>query len=151
MLIITYTAEHNHPVPTHRNSLAGSTRQKFPSGTTITATSTASGEGGEGSSPVAGLSPNTPLTASMEEELLHDEMENEEEDEGMLLVQDAEMVREDKFLIMILGQEGEYTGDVQLNKIGDDFSDLLDDPCFNPPWTVSGGINTTAVAGAGAS
>ncbi|KAL3622162.1 WRKY transcription factor [Castilleja foliolosa] len=28
MFIITYTAEHNHPMPTHRNSLAGSTRQK---------------------------------------------------------------------------------------------------------------------------
>ncbi|XP_074566061.1 WRKY transcription factor 22-like [Curcuma longa] len=28
MLHITYTAEHNHPVPTHRNSLAGTTRPK---------------------------------------------------------------------------------------------------------------------------
>ncbi|KAL6495530.1 WRKY transcription factor [Orobanche gracilis] len=28
MFIVTYTAEHNHPTPTHRNSLAGSTRQK---------------------------------------------------------------------------------------------------------------------------
>ncbi|CAN8248160.1 unnamed protein product [Cochlearia groenlandica] len=28
MFIVTYTAEHNHPAPTHRNSLAGSTRQK---------------------------------------------------------------------------------------------------------------------------
>ncbi|KAE8727538.1 WRKY transcription factor 22 [Hibiscus syriacus] len=26
--IVTYTGEHNHPAPTHRNSLAGSTRQK---------------------------------------------------------------------------------------------------------------------------
>ncbi|KHN40435.1 WRKY transcription factor 22 [Glycine soja] len=26
MFIVTYTAEHNHPAPTHRNSLAGSTR-----------------------------------------------------------------------------------------------------------------------------
>ncbi|KAL1828610.1 hypothetical protein ACET3Z_007022 [Daucus carota] len=31
MFIVTYTAEHNHPVPTHRNSLAGSTRQKVSS------------------------------------------------------------------------------------------------------------------------
>lgn len=29
--IITYTAEHNHVHPTRRNSLAGSTRSKFPS------------------------------------------------------------------------------------------------------------------------
>ncbi|KAL1549806.1 WRKY transcription factor [Salvia divinorum] len=28
MFIVTYTAEHNHPMPTHRNSLAGSTRHK---------------------------------------------------------------------------------------------------------------------------
>ncbi|XP_073145709.1 WRKY transcription factor 22-like [Henckelia pumila] len=28
MFIVTYTAEHNHPIPTHRNSLAGCTRQK---------------------------------------------------------------------------------------------------------------------------
>lgn len=28
MLVITYTSDHNHPWPTHRNSLAGSTRSK---------------------------------------------------------------------------------------------------------------------------
>ncbi|KAI7740338.1 hypothetical protein M8C21_020890 [Ambrosia artemisiifolia] len=28
MLIITYTGEHNHPTPTHRNSLSGSSRNK---------------------------------------------------------------------------------------------------------------------------
>lgn len=28
MFIVTYTGEHSHPVPTHRNSLAGSTRNK---------------------------------------------------------------------------------------------------------------------------
>ncbi|GAA0140841.1 DNA-binding transcription factor [Lithospermum erythrorhizon] len=28
MLIVTYTGEHSHPMPTHKNSLAGSTRQK---------------------------------------------------------------------------------------------------------------------------
>lgn len=100
---------------------------------------------------MAGLSPNTPLTASLEEEMLQEEMENEEEEEGMLLVEDMEMVREDEFLI--LGQEGEDTGDVQLKKIVDNFSDLLDDPCFNSPWIVSGGnnTNTAAVAGAGSS
>ncbi|KAL7158814.1 hypothetical protein ABFS83_02G168100 [Erythranthe nasuta] len=30
MFIVTYTAEHNHPIPAHRNSLAGSTRNKQP-------------------------------------------------------------------------------------------------------------------------
>ncbi|KAK8998335.1 hypothetical protein V6N11_083726 [Hibiscus sabdariffa] len=28
MFVVTFTGEHNHPAPTHRNSLAGSTRQK---------------------------------------------------------------------------------------------------------------------------
>ncbi|KAL6982061.1 WRKY transcription factor [Sarracenia purpurea var. burkii] len=37
MFIVTYTAEHNHPVPTHRNSLAGITRQKPVTVSTITA------------------------------------------------------------------------------------------------------------------
>ncbi|XP_050887696.1 probable WRKY transcription factor 27 isoform X2 [Lathyrus oleraceus] len=30
MFIVTYTGDHNHPKPTHRNSLAGSTRTKSP-------------------------------------------------------------------------------------------------------------------------
>ncbi|KAJ3686224.1 hypothetical protein LUZ61_015388 [Rhynchospora tenuis] len=149
MFIITYTAEHNHPVPTHRNSLAGSTRQKFPVASGTTNTTSGAGGGGEGGSPVSGLSPTTPLTASLEEELMHDEIENEEEEEGMLLVEDVEMVREDEFLI--LGkEEGDDTGDVQLKRIGDDLFDLLDEPCFNPLWVVSGS-NNTAVAGASAS
>lgn len=29
MLVVTYTAEHNHPWPTQRNALAGSTRSKI--------------------------------------------------------------------------------------------------------------------------
>ncbi|KAA8516098.1 hypothetical protein F0562_019277 [Nyssa sinensis] len=36
MFIVTYTAEHNHPMPTHRNSLAGSTRQKPVTPQTVT-------------------------------------------------------------------------------------------------------------------
>ncbi|KAG0454638.1 hypothetical protein HPP92_023930 [Vanilla planifolia] len=55
--VITYTAEHNHPLPTHRNSLAGSTRQKFPS-KAVTA-------GEQGS-----LSENSPSTTTTEEDLL---------------------------------------------------------------------------------
>ncbi|KAH9616857.1 hypothetical protein KSS87_006737 [Heliosperma pusillum] len=41
MLIVTYTSEHNHPIPTHRNSLAGSTRHK-PVTTTCSDPTTAS-------------------------------------------------------------------------------------------------------------
>ncbi|KAJ0986306.1 hypothetical protein J5N97_004662 [Dioscorea zingiberensis] len=56
-LIITYTAEHNHPVPTHRNSLAGTTRNKFPTPPAI-ATQRASTD--------PALSPTTPLKATVE-------------------------------------------------------------------------------------
>ncbi|KAJ8649577.1 hypothetical protein MRB53_002600 [Persea americana] len=58
MFIITYTAEHNHPVPTHRNSLAGSTRNKCSTDQSIKPPTS------------SGLSPTTPLTASMEEDIL---------------------------------------------------------------------------------
>ncbi|CAI8607592.1 unnamed protein product [Vicia faba] len=37
MFIVTYTGEHSHPAPTHRNSLAGSTRQKPSSPQAVTA------------------------------------------------------------------------------------------------------------------
>lgn len=67
-LIITYTAEHNHPVPTHRNSLAGSTRSKFPDKSSTPA-----------SSPLSTL---TPPTASMEDELLMPRDDVQEEING---------------------------------------------------------------------
>lgn len=37
MLVITYTSEHNHPWPTQRNALAGSTRTPQPPKTTTIA------------------------------------------------------------------------------------------------------------------
>ncbi|XP_078431796.1 WRKY transcription factor 22-like [Wolffia australiana] len=84
-LIITYTGEHNHPIPVHRNSLAGCTRQKFPSSSSsfgsppssnaeLTSSRTMSAE----------LSPTTPPVSSVEDELLFpplQKMEGEEIDE----------------------------------------------------------------------
>lgn len=40
MFIVTYTSDHNHPMPAHRNSLSGVTRLK-PNSATTTATATA--------------------------------------------------------------------------------------------------------------
>ncbi|CAD5164888.1 unnamed protein product [Musa acuminata subsp. malaccensis] len=107
MFIITYTAEHNHPVPTHRNTLAGSTRHKFSSPASVSASASASAreDGGNptssppSSSTAAGLSPTTPLTASMED---RNDGEDEEldEDEGMLLVEDMEVMGEQDLLFM---------------------------------------------------
>ncbi|CAL9132991.1 unnamed protein product [Musa textilis] len=105
MYIITYTAEHNHPVPTHRNSLAGSTRHKFPSPASASASASAREDGGNpsssppSSSTAAGLSPTTPLTASMEDRN-DGEVEEEDEDEGMLLVEDMEVMGEQDLLFM---------------------------------------------------
>ncbi|KAF3792846.1 WRKY transcription factor 22 [Nymphaea thermarum] len=112
MFVITYTSEHNHPAPTHRNSLAGSTRQKYvenPTTTTTTTTTTTCSSGGGGANGAcspAGLSPTTPLTAAMEEtskpQFDDDEPEmtmgsvGEEEEEADLFL-DLEELRDDVF------------------------------------------------------
>ncbi|THU60642.1 hypothetical protein C4D60_Mb07t14950 [Musa balbisiana] len=176
MFIITYTAEHNHPVPTHRNSLAGSTRHKFPS-TTPAAAAEEDGSGGPpppgnpsssppSSSTAAGLSPNTPLTASMEDELLRrppqdgddadaDDGEDEEvdEDEEMLLVEDMEVMGEDDLLFM--GGAEESTGPAAAATsdtapeasafFGDDGE--LGDHFFQPPWLSKSNNAATAAGG----
>lgn len=87
MFVITYTGEHNHSLPTHRNSLAGSTRQKL---------SSAAVDGEQGSRPE--VSPSTPL--KREESGEEEEEEEEEDDEGILLVEDMEVVGEDEVLFM---------------------------------------------------
>lgn len=62
MLVITYTSEHNHPWPTQRNALAGSTRTQPASKNSATTTSK--------TSPTAASSSQNPLEVSnMKEEL----------------------------------------------------------------------------------
>ncbi|CAN1751446.1 Probable WRKY transcription factor 27 [Linum perenne] len=76
MFIVSYSGDHTHPKPTHRNSLAGSTRTKFPakkepdfSSTSAPLPQTTSPEKPACSSPMAaGLSPTTPLSATMDHE-----------------------------------------------------------------------------------
>ncbi|CAI8604416.1 unnamed protein product [Vicia faba] len=73
MFIVTYTGDHNHPKPTHRNSLAGSTRTKSP--TVQPATSISCQPNNTNSSPSS-------LGASVEEEEdMEVEMETDEEGE----------------------------------------------------------------------
>jgi len=78
MFIVTYTAEHNHPAPTHRNSLAGSTRQKTSTPQT--------GKANDSSKPSSPAKPtcSSPAT-SLEDELLarstsNTELSREEKD-----------------------------------------------------------------------
>ncbi|CAN6443963.1 unnamed protein product [Victoria cruziana] len=118
MFVITYTSEHNHPAPTHRNSLAGSTRQKYVENPTATTTTTTTGSSGGGvangpCSP-AGLSPTTPLTAAMEEtsksQFDDDDQEmtmgsvGEEADEADLFL-DLEELRDDMFAPSVMFDE----------------------------------------------
>ncbi|RWV83637.1 hypothetical protein GW17_00054725, partial [Ensete ventricosum] len=107
VFIITYTAEHNHPAPTHRNSLAGSTRHKLPSPEGDHPPPVNLSSSPPASSTATGLSPTTPLTNSMAEELLRrptmegkDEDVDVDEEEGMLLVDDMEVMGEDDLLLV---------------------------------------------------
>ncbi|KAK4418570.1 WRKY transcription factor 22 [Sesamum alatum] len=76
MFIVTYTAEHNHPMPTHRNSLAGSTARKARGDSQLDEPSkpTWSSE----ISPAASLSPVPEKLESSPEDLA--EVEEEDDD-----------------------------------------------------------------------
>nr|QFI57460.1 WRKY65 [Glycyrrhiza glabra] len=103
MFIVTYTAEHNHPAPTHRNSLAGSTRQKplTPQNATTTTGS---------DSDKALTKPSSPANSGAEEdqevptqgEKSDQSREEEKEDDEELLGEDefgglSDMVLSDDF------------------------------------------------------
>ncbi|KAF5200776.1 Wrky transcription factor [Thalictrum thalictroides] len=142
MFIITYTAEHNHPVPTHRNSLAGSTRNKVTTPQTPTTPTTTSISKVPSISSPTGLSPTTPLTTSMDEE----------EDDELLLKQSKQEegeVDDDEF--GIAGFEELMSDDLfmELDEIaGANSSGVVPasfDDCFNSPhW-----FNTTSATAAG--
>lgn len=101
-LIITYTAEHNHPVPTHRNSLAGTTRSKFPPLHSRDNSDRSLASNNRSPSPLSttmtmtGFSPTTPLAASMEEELLMLK-EDVQEENGDEAEEDMVSMDSDKF------------------------------------------------------
>ncbi|URE44147.1 WRKY transcription factor [Musa troglodytarum] len=101
IFIITYTAEHNHPAPTHRNALAGSTRHKLPSPDGDHPPPGNPSSSPPSSSTATGLSPTTPLTTSME-----DEDVDVDEEEGMLLVDDIGVMGEDDLLLVGGAEEG---------------------------------------------
>ncbi|RCV04550.1 hypothetical protein SEVIR_1G010100v4 [Setaria viridis] len=152
--ILTYTGEHNHAAPTHRNSLAGTTRHKFPSSAAPQPPPPSVVVGGAGagdaqdqhqqpspsptSTSAAGLSPTTPLrTPSMEEE-------DDEEDE--LMVEDMEMAGEDELLFLTDGDDA-----APLEPRSSLF-DIGDEPFLSFPWVpapTTAGEPATGAAGAG--
>ncbi|KAK6142767.1 hypothetical protein DH2020_023115 [Rehmannia glutinosa] len=78
MFIVTYTAEHNHPIPTHRNSLAGSSRGQKPADTPNSDDPKKSSTSPE-LSPAASLSPAPEKPESSREDLA----EADDEEDGI--------------------------------------------------------------------
>ncbi|KAG6527426.1 probable WRKY transcription factor 27 [Zingiber officinale] len=144
VFIVTYTNEHNHPMPTHRNSLAGITRPKLP--TTPT--------GNQESSPVPSTA--APLCDSILpqqnkycEDGAAEEVEAEDDDEeAELLVDDMEMMGEDdlQFMSSEEGAGGSPTGDIAALFDGDGCFDALLFPLSSLPSKAESS-NATAAAG----
>lgn len=121
MFIITYTSEHNHAAPAHRNSHAGgAARQKPPppSSAATDKTPLSSPLTGDGDSPAT----PPPQGPRQEEEL----------DEN-LLVEDVDVLGEDDFIFMDLDQLIE---DPNSSPAAAGFSDDLFDHFgfVSPPW-----------------
>ncbi|XP_062223582.1 probable WRKY transcription factor 27 [Phragmites australis] len=149
--ILTYTNEHNHAAPTHRNSLAGTTRHKFPSSASpqqpppsvvVAGPGEAQHQQHPSPSPTftstAGLSPTTPLRSPS--------MEEDEDEEDELLVEDMEMAGEDE-LLFLNGDAGDAAA--QLEPMSSLF-EAVDEPFLSSPWTMAtAGEPAAGAAGAG--
>ncbi|GMI66809.1 hypothetical protein like AT4G01250 [Hibiscus trionum] len=84
MFIVTYTGEHNHPAPTHRSSLAGSTRQKLLNQETITvgdSVKLSSAKPSSSSTPTTSVDEELVLQSSTKVESREDLVEDEGEDD----------------------------------------------------------------------
>ncbi|KAJ7969867.1 WRKY family transcription factor [Quillaja saponaria] len=87
IFIVTYTGEHTHPRPTHRNSLAGSTRNKLPviPKTESRDSGSPSNKTPNNPSSSSPLSPTTPLTVPAEnEEAAEEPISTKDLDMGIL-------------------------------------------------------------------
>lgn len=110
VFIVTYTSEHNHTRPTRRNSLAGSTRSKFP---------TPKRKNNSPSSSKV-LSPTTPLMASIEDEF----------------VQSASLKKEAEQMVQENGNNGTFNMpdmifDSDLFPSLEDFDELAPEPAMD--------------------
>nr|GMC89472.1 WRKY transcription factor 22-like [Ipomoea batatas] len=123
MFIVTYTAEHNHPMPTHRNSLAGSTRQK-PAAAHQPETS--------GDTMKSGASPPAPEKQESSRDEREDMFEDEDDEFGV-----ANMA------IDSLGPDDDFFEGLE-DLGGDCFPDSLPGTTLQFPW-----LTTTTAAGGG--
>ncbi|XP_050387658.1 WRKY transcription factor 22 [Argentina anserina] len=125
MFIVTYTAEHNHPAPTHRNSLAGSTRHKAvssPQSGSVTAGDSTKRKGGSPSpatsveEEVGGGRSTTMMEAKEEKQSpLADEAETE-------YFGVCDTIVSDDFFVGLDGLAGDYFSDHSTASLGGPWS-----------------------------
>jgi WRKY transcription factor 22 len=141
--ILTYTGEHNHAAPTHRNSLAGTTRYKFPSTesppppSVVVGSSESQQQQPSPSAPStsAGFSPATPLRMPS--------VEDDDEEEDDLLVEDMEMSGFDE-LLFLNGDAADSAAPMET------LFDVVDEPFLGSLWaSTTAGSPAAVAAGAG--
>ncbi|KAJ7951195.1 putative WRKY transcription factor [Quillaja saponaria] len=134
MFIVIYTAEHNHPAPTHRNSLAGSTRQKPLTPETVN----------PGDSDKTQTKPISQATSGFEGENLNQSNSSESKEEMENVVDDEEV---DEFGLsdMVLTDDF-FEGLDELPSLvsGDCFSDQFPASIVLPCWEAN---NAATAAG----
>ncbi|KAK4339327.1 hypothetical protein RND71_040789 [Anisodus tanguticus] len=134
MFIVTYTAEHNHPMPTHRNSLAGSTRQKPANSETCTASDS---NKPTSSSPVYSPACHSPATEKQESsrEEKEDIFEDDDDEFGSSNMGLDNMEPADDFF--------EGLDELAAQATGDCFSDNFP-VSMQLPWLSNNATTTTA-------
>ncbi|KAK6935433.1 WRKY domain, partial [Dillenia turbinata] len=137
MFIITYMSEHNHSLPTRRNSLAGSTRHRFtssPNNKLPNSPSTTAVANQNSPSTSAALSPVASLEESKEENTR--EIEDDEEQVGNVPQNDDTIMfgNDDSFWCWGL-EDFEGLNNSLSAALGHGFSDQFDES-FSRPWSV---------------
>jgi WRKY transcription factor 22 len=126
--ILTYNGEHNHAAPTHRNSLAGTTRYKFPS----TESPPPSVVVGSSESQQQQPSPSAPSTSV------------EDDDEDELLVEDMEEMAGFDELLFLNGDAADSAAPMET------LFDVVDEPFLGSLWaSTPAGSPAAVAAGAG--
>lgn len=144
IFVVSYTGEHTHPRPTHRSSLAGSTRNKFssssaknsnnakplllqPKAGSISSSSPASG---------SSFSPHTPLIegeaaaendVEMAEEEDGDAGDGDGDEQNLLMNIPNDLINDDEDMFKVFQDSDDHSSGG-----GDLFSSTL---LSSPPWT----------------
>ncbi|KZV37408.1 WRKY transcription factor 23 [Dorcoceras hygrometricum] len=126
MFIVTYTAEHNHPIPTHRNSLAGCTRPKLAAASNPSSENSDKPSCSPATSPPEDLSQTPGKLESSQEELA------EAEDDDLSV---SDMALEDDFFEGLEDLAGPDHGEC----IDDQFPASLEFPWLDKHTATAGG------------